>query len=71
MKLKNVLLTLIVIVMVPEILLITYLFKINITIPMFFEGDILTLLITHPLFLVILLIVVIMAVILYFALQIR
>ena len=71
MKLKNILLTLIVLVMVPEILFITYLFKINIQIPMFFEGDVFTFLLTNPIFLVIIIIVTIMAVILYFALQLK
>ncbi len=71
MKLKNIILTLIVIVMIPEILLITYIFKINMPTPVFFESDFLSFLITNPVLLVLIVIIIIMAVILYFALQLR
>jgi len=71
MNLKSILLVLIVLIMIPEILLVTYLFNISIEVPQFFAIDFFTYLITNPLFFVIIIIVVIMAIILYFALQVK
>jgi hypothetical protein len=72
MKLKYVLLVLIIIVMVPEILLISYLFSkysLNIKLPQFPMNDFLSFLFLNPFFLIIMLVVFISMLILYFALQ--
>ncbi len=71
MKIKNVLLVLIVLVMIPEILLVTYVFNISVEFPQFYAVDFFTYLITNPLFFVIVIIVIIMTIILYFALQVK
>lgn len=74
MKPKNILLILIVIVMIPEILLVAYIFsKYSITIDFspVYSTDFLSFLLVNPVFFVVLIVVIIMMLILYFALQIK
>jgi hypothetical protein len=72
MKLKYILLVLIIIVMIPEILLISYIFSkytLNIELPQLPVNDFLSFLFLNPFFLIIILVVFICMLILYFALQ--
>ncbi|MHA1222816.1 MAG: hypothetical protein ACTSP3_06105 [Candidatus Heimdallarchaeaceae archaeon] len=73
MKLRNILLILIILIIIPEILFVAYLFsKYKIEFPEIQQShitDFVTFLINNPLFLVIVVIVIIVMVILYFALQ--
>lgn len=74
MKLKSILLILIVIVMVPEILLVTYVFSkysINIVLPGNYANDFFSFLFANPVFFMVVVIVIIMMLILYFALQVK
>jgi len=73
MKLKNILLILIIIVMIPEILLIAYIFNkysVKFEVPNIPTESFLTFLFVNPLFLIILILVFIVIAILYFTLRI-
>lgn len=72
MKLKYVLLVLVIVVMIPEILLISYVlgkYSLSIEISQLNAGDFFSFLILNPMFSVVVLAVFIMLFVLYFALQ--
>lgn len=73
MKIKNMLLIVIIIVMIPEILLTTFIFGryINLGFPEVSTTYILSFLMSNPLFLVIVIVVFIVMLILYFTLQMK
>ena len=69
MKLKNILLILIILVMIPEVLITTYVFNINVQIPRGYATDFLTFLINNPYFLLTVIIIAVIMLILYFTLR--
>jgi hypothetical protein len=74
MKLKYILLVLIIIVMIPEILLISYIFSkysLSIELPQLPVNDFLSFLFLNPFFMMIILVVFISMLILYFSLQVK
>jgi len=68
---KNILLVLIVFAMIPEILLVTYLFNINISVPQVYANNFFKFLVNNPLFFVTVIIIIIMLFILYFTLRLH
>ena len=69
MKLKNILIILIVLVIVPEILFTVYVFNINTEVPSAYANDFLLFLINNPFFSIISAMIIFVSILLYFALK--
>ena len=72
MKIKGILLIIVILVVIPEILFVSYVFSkysIEINFSPNYTSDFFTFLLSNPIFFIVILVVIIMMLILYFALQ--